>query len=203
MQTAHELFMHELSDMLDAERKILEGLGDQIDECSNSDLQNSLEKHREQTEGQISRLEQCFEELSAEPEDSECAGIKGIIQEHDEFKEEEDPSEDILDCFNVTACSKVEHYEICAYESLIRMADMMQHKSVSKLLNQTLKEEQQMLKKLEQLATKIKPEELGMEEMEEEGVESEESSEEVKGKMSAPRRGTASSKTGSRRKRAA
>ncbi|HEX8925363.1 MAG TPA: DUF892 family protein [Terriglobales bacterium] len=167
MQTAHELFLHELSDMLDAERKILDALSEQSEESSRNDLKTQLDKHREQTEGQIQRLEQCFEELGEEAEETECTGIRGIIEEHDNFKQQE-PAEDLIDFFNVGACAKVEHYEIASYETLIRMADLMEHKKVSRLLNQNLKEEQQMLKKVEQLSTKIEPENLMGEEEEEE-----------------------------------
>jgi ferritin-like metal-binding protein YciE len=39
MQTAHELFLHELSDMLDAERKLVEALGEQAEGASNPQLQ--------------------------------------------------------------------------------------------------------------------------------------------------------------------
>jgi ferritin-like metal-binding protein YciE len=167
MQTAHELFTHELADMLDAERKILEALSEQAEETTNPQLQKAFEAHRDQTETQVQRLEQCFEQLDEEPEETECAGIRGLIEEHDNMKEE-DPSEDILDVFNVAAATKVERYEITAYESLIRLSDMMGHTKVSRLLNQNLKEEQQTLKKMEGFAKKIKPERMGMGEDEEE-----------------------------------
>ncbi len=49
MQTAHELFLHELSDMLDAERNILEALEQQAEECSRPELQKAFETHRQQT----------------------------------------------------------------------------------------------------------------------------------------------------------
>lgn len=173
MQTAHELFLHELSDMLDAERKILEALGEQAEESSRPDLQKVFETHRQQTEGQIERLETCFEELGEEAEETECAGMRGLIEEHSNMKEE-DPAEDILDVFNVVAATKVERYEITGYESLIRMADMMGHTKVSRLLKQNLKEEQQTLKKMEMFANKVKPENLGMGEDEEEMEEDEE-----------------------------
>src|SRR4051794_11153766 len=161
MQTAHELFTHELSDMLDAERKFLEITGNMAEEATRPDLKKGFEAHRAQTEKQIERLEQCFEELGEEPENSECAGVKGLMEEHQNFQQE-DPSEDILDIFDATAAIKGERYEISAYESLIRLADMMEHKKVSKLLNQSLKEEEQMLKKLDGLAKKLKPENMGM-----------------------------------------
>jgi ferritin-like metal-binding protein YciE len=159
MQTAHELFLHELSDMLDAERNILEALEQQANESTRPELQKGFESHRQQTEKQIQRLEQAFESLEEEPEETECKGIKGLIAEHDEFKEE-DPSEDLMDIFNAGAACKVEHYEIAAYTGLINLAQQMGHTKAVKLLNQNLKEEQQMLKRVEGLQKKLKPERL-------------------------------------------
>jgi ferritin-like metal-binding protein YciE len=168
MQTAHELFIHGLNDMLSAERQLVEALGKQVEESSRPDLKKAFDIHRQQTEKQVERLEQCFQEIGEEPEETECKGIKGLVEEHDTFMEEEDPAEDITDIFNVGAASKVENYEICAYNDLIRLADMMGHKKSSRLLNQNLKEEQQTAKKMESFAKKLKPEQMGMEEEEEE-----------------------------------
>ncbi|MGZ4788333.1 MAG: DUF892 family protein [Terriglobales bacterium] len=169
MQTGHELFLHELSDMLDAEQKLVEALGKQAEESSRPDLQKAFEAHRQQTEKQVQRLEQVFETLEEEPEDAECKGIAGILSEHDEFVEEEDPSEDLIDVFNAGAACKVEHYEIAAYTSLINMAQQMGHNKAIKLLNQNLKEEQQTLKKMEGFVKKLKPEHMMAEEEGEEG----------------------------------
>lgn len=171
MQTAHEFFIHGLTDMLSAERQLVEALGKQAEESTRPDLKKAFESHREQTEKQVERLEQCFEELGEEPEETECKGIKGLIEEHDTFIEEEDPAEDIIDIFNVGAATKVERYEISAYEELIRLADLMEHKKASKLLNQNLKEEQQTAKKMESFGKKLKPENMGMGEEEEESEE--------------------------------
>ena len=171
MQTAHELFLHELSDMLDAEQKLVEALGKQAEESSRPDLQKAFQSHQQQTEKQVERLQQVFESLEEESEDAECKGIKGIIEEHDEFVEEEDPSEDLIDIFNTGAACKVESYEIAAYTSLIQMATLMGHKKAVRLLNQNLKEEQQTLKKMEGFLKKLKPERLMEEEEGEEGGE--------------------------------
>jgi ferritin-like metal-binding protein YciE len=173
MQTAHELFLHEMSDMLDAERKLLEALQQQAEESSRPDLQKAFESHRQQTEKQVQRLEQAFESLEDEPEDAECKGIQGIIDEHDEFMSEEDPSEDLIDIFNAGAACKVEHYEIAAYTSLINLAQQMGHTKAVKLLNQNLKEEQQTLKKMEGFVKKLKPERMMDEEEESEMGEEE------------------------------
>jgi ferritin-like metal-binding protein YciE len=168
MQTAHELFVHELQDMLDAEQQLVEALGEQADESSRPDLQKAFQSHQAQTEKQVERLHQVFELIGEEAEEVECKGIRGLIEEHNHFKEEEDPAEDIMDIFNAGAAEKVESYEICAYESLIRLAKEMGHTKAEKLLNQNLKEEQQTLKKMQAFSKKLKPENLGMEEEEEE-----------------------------------
>jgi ferritin-like metal-binding protein YciE len=168
MQTAHELFIHEMQDMLDAENKLVEALGKQAEESANPQLKKAFEAHQKQTEKQVERLEQAFESMGESVEETECKGIKGLLEEHDHFKEEEDPAPDILDIFNVGAASKVERYEITAYEGLIRMARMMGHSKAERLLNQNLKEEQATLKRMEAFSKKLKPEQMGMEEEESE-----------------------------------
>jgi ferritin-like metal-binding protein YciE len=169
MQTAHELFLHELGDMLDAEKKLVEALSTQAQESSRPELQKAFQSHQSQTEKQIQRLEQVFESLQEQAKEAECKGVKGLIEEHDTFKQEEEPSEDLLDVFNVGAAIKVERYEISAYEGLIRLAQQMGHRKAVQLLNQNLKEEQQTAKKMEAFSKKLKPEQLGMEEQEASG----------------------------------
>ena len=168
MQTAHEMFVHELTDILDAEQNLIEALGKQAEESTRPELQKAFQAHQAQTEKQAERIRQCFELLGEEPEDAECKGIRGLIEEHDTFVKEEDPAEDLVDIFNAGAAEKVESYEICAYESLVRMANLMKHTKVSKLLQQNLKEEQQTLKKMQAFSKKLKPQNLGMDEGEEE-----------------------------------
>src|SRR5436853_789800 len=167
MQTGHELFIHELTDMLSAERQLVDALEEQAESASDAKLKQAFESHRAQTEKQIERLEGCFEEIGESPEESECKGIAGLIEEYKTFKEEEDPSPDILDVFSIDAAKKVEMYEINAYEGLVEMAEEMGHTKSIRLLNQNLKEEQQTFKKMEAFSKKIKPENSGMEEEEE------------------------------------
>lgn len=156
MQTGHELFVHGLNDMLDAERQLVNALQENAGDSSREDLQTAFQRHREETQQQISRLEQCFQLLKKEPEDAECHGIRGLIAEKKAFSEEE-PTQDLIDVFNVGAAIKAETYEICEYESLIEMAREMKHHKVARLLTQNLKEEKAALKKMEEFSDKVKP----------------------------------------------
>ena len=165
MQTAHEFFVHDLKDMLDAENQLVEALGKQAEECSRPELKKAFQSHQAQTEKQVQRLEQAFQSIGEQAEDEECAGIRGLIEEHEKFKGE-DPSPDLLDIFNVSAAEKVERYEIAAYEGLVRLARMMKHTKAAQLLSQNLKEEQATLKKMSAFSKKLKPERMGMPEEE-------------------------------------
>lgn len=166
MQTAHELFLHELGDILNAEHNLVDALEEQAEAVTDQQLKQAITDHRAQTEKQVERLEQVFEGLGEEPEEADCKGVKGLVAEWKTFKEEEDPSRDILNVVTISAATKVESYEINAYESLIQMAQDMDHTKAVKLLQQNLKEEQQTLKKMQSFAKKIKPEQSGMEESE-------------------------------------
>src|SRR5437868_6949121 len=95
MQTAHELFIHELTDMLSGERQLVDALQEQEESASRDDLKKAFASHRAQTEKHVERLEQCFEEIGETPQETECKGIAGLIGEYKSFKEEEDPSPDI------------------------------------------------------------------------------------------------------------
>lgn len=170
MESVREFFVHELGDMLDAERKILKVIEQQQQETQNQQLQKALEMHYGQTEKQIERLEQVFQELDEEAEETECKGIQGLIDEKQAFMEE-NPSEELVEIFGIGATCKVEHYEIASYTSLVDLATKLELSKAVRLLNQSLKEEQQMLKKAEGFAKKIKPQNLGMEQEEEEEEE--------------------------------
>lgn len=163
MQTGHELFVYGLAEMLDGERQLVVALQELENDSTNQQLQRAFAAHRKETQHQIDRLNQCLELLGESPQPTECKGIRGIIEEKKTFMEQ-DPSDDILDVFQIGAAEKAEAYEICEYESLIRMAREMKHAKVAQLLSQTLKEEKAVLKKMESFSKKIKPKQMMTEE---------------------------------------
>jgi ferritin-like metal-binding protein YciE len=204
MQTAHELYIHELNDMYSAEQMLVEALQEQADAANNPQLKKAFESHLAQTQKQVERLQRCFEEIGEEPEDEECKGMKGLVEEFRTFVEEKDPSPDILDHFACGAAAKVEQYEIKGYESLIELAKSMEHNQAVKLLNQSLKEEQSTLEKMEKFGERLQPANLGME-----GEEMEESEEEMASsarsgsRSSSGRKGGSNSRGRSRSRKAA
>jgi ferritin-like metal-binding protein YciE len=118
--------------------------------ATSQDLQAAFEKHHDETEGQIERLEQVFELLGKPARGKKCDAIEGIIDEGKEVMQEyaDTPA---LDAGLLAAAQAVEHYEISRYGTLKSWAAKLDLKEAVKLLDQTLSEE----KKTDDMLTKI------------------------------------------------
>jgi ferritin-like metal-binding protein YciE len=139
-----EMFVHELSDILTAERTIEQMLEQQRQEANDAKLKRRLDRHLEETHKQVENLEQAFEALGEQAENEPCPGIEGIKTEHEESKPD-GAAPEMADLFLTSSAARVEHYEIAAYESLVTMAEAMEEKKVMRLLERNLKQEQRML----------------------------------------------------------
>lgn len=105
-------------------------------------MEAAFEKHKEQTEGQIERLQQVFEIIGKPARGKTCDAIEGILAEGEEIMDEykETPA---LDAGLLAAAQAVEHYEITRYGTLKRWATVLGLDEAAKLLDETLQEESQ------------------------------------------------------------
>ncbi len=157
MQTAMDLFMHELADIRSAEKIFLEVLKKGASKASNETLVKLLEEHRQQTEGHLKNVDAAFEALGMKPQEVECKGAKGLQEELEEAIKEK-PAPEILDAMIASGAAKTEHYEITAYSGIIDLAKQLGQKDAAKLLEQNLKEEQETLKKVEKAEEQLSKE---------------------------------------------
>ena len=141
-KTLQTLFHDTLRDIYYAERKILKSLPKMARAARSPELKAAFEKHREQTEGQIERLQQVFEIIGKPARGKTCDAIEGILAEGDEIAEEYKDTA-ALDAGLLAAAQAVEHYEITRYGTLKRWAEVMGLKDAVKLLDETLQEESQ------------------------------------------------------------
>jgi len=155
MSDPRELFLHELGDVLYAERTLVKTLPKLQEEASDEELTLGFEEHLDQTKQHVKNVEQAFEKLGEKPTAEKCPGIDGIKQEHDDFVTKESPSQDVLDSFLTGAGARTEHYEIAAYEGLVTMADAMGETDVVQLLNTNLEQEKQALEKLKTIGKRL------------------------------------------------
>jgi ferritin-like metal-binding protein YciE len=149
-KTLDDLFLHTLKDVFYAEKQILKSLPKMAKAAESEELRLAFEKHREETEGQIERLEQVFKMLGKPARGVQCEAINGIIEEGKEVME--DFAESVaLDAGILAAAQAVEHYEITRYGSLRTWAQQLGLNDAAKLIEQNLEEE----KKTDLLLTKL------------------------------------------------
>jgi ferritin-like metal-binding protein YciE len=149
--TLHEAFIDELRDTYDAERQVTKALTKLAKAATNPDLREAFQTHLEETQGQISRLEQVFEGLGERARGKHCDGMAGIIEEGKSIMEE-DLDEDAMDACLIAAGQRAEHYEIAAYGTLVAWAQAMGHEDAVALLQENLDEEKAADVKLSELA---------------------------------------------------
>jgi ferritin-like metal-binding protein YciE len=145
-----ELFTETLKDIYFAEKQILRALPKMAREAASPELKQAFETHREETEGQVERLNQLFEELGHRARDKTCEAILGIIDEAKEVMEEFKGA-DALDAGLASSAQAVEHYEIARYGTLKTWAQVLGLNGAVKLLDETLQQEI----KADQLLTKL------------------------------------------------
>jgi ferritin-like metal-binding protein YciE len=147
----NDLFLDTLKDIYYAEKQILKALPKMAKAASSDKLRAAFEKHFAETEGQVDRLEQVFEMLDKPARGKTCDAIVGILDEGKEIMDEYKGTE-ALDAGMLAAAQAVEHYEISRYGTLKTWAAQLGMNDAARLLDQTLKEEENTDQTLTELA---------------------------------------------------
>jgi ferritin-like metal-binding protein YciE len=145
------LFLDTLKDIYYAEKQIYKSLPKMAKAAQSDQLRAAFEKHHDETEGQIERLEQVFELLGKPARGKKCDAIEGILDEGKEIMEEYKGAP-ALDAGLLAAAQAVEHYEISRYGTLKTWANQLGLRDAVKLLDQTLAEEKKTDDALSKLA---------------------------------------------------
>lgn len=156
MPELEELLVEEMQDLLHAEHQLVKALPKMAKAAHEPKLKQAFEKHLEQTQGHVERLEQAFQLLGQKPKAKVCKAMQGLVEEgHEQIKEGKEKEETIADLALVAAAQKVEHYEISGYGTVRALAERLGHSKVVKLLAQTQAEEENTDKILTQLCAPI------------------------------------------------
>ena len=170
LDTLKKLYVEELRDVYNAEQQLVKALPKMAKGASSDELRQAIQNHLEETKGHVDRLEQVFELIDESAKGKTCKAMKGLVEEGSEILEE-NGEESVLDAGIIAAAQKVEHYEIATYGTLRTWADLLGQDEAADLLQQTLDEEGEADKKLNELAEEIvNPEALSESEESEEMV---------------------------------
>lgn len=150
-KTLDDLFLNTLKDIYYAEKQILRALPKMAKAAESEELREAFQTHKQETQGQIERLDQVFEMLGKRASGKTCEAIQGIIAEGTEIMEEFGESE-ALDAGLIAAAQAVEHYEMSRYGTLRTWAQELGMNEAVSLLDETLEEEKKTDKLLTELA---------------------------------------------------
>lgn len=150
IDSLEKLFVEQLKDVYNAEKQIVRALPRMSKAAGNEELRKAFDTHLRETEKQVERLEQIFQELGKNPQGKKCVGMEGLIEEAKELLNE-DVDEEVLDAGLIAAAQKVEHYEMAAYGCLKTYAELLGNEQAAGLLGATLDEE----KRTDQLLTQL------------------------------------------------
>jgi ferritin-like metal-binding protein YciE len=139
-KTLHDALVDELRDIYHAEKQLVKALPKMAKAAGRDELREALENHLAETEQQVSRLEQVFEQLDERPKAKPCAGMQGIVEEGSEMLKEDFP-ESVMDALIIAAAQRAEHYEMAAYGTVAAWADQLGQSEIAELLRETLEEE--------------------------------------------------------------
>ena len=139
-KTMNDLLLMFMQDIYYAERQILKALPKMAKATDNEELKNALMHHREETQGQVERLQKSFEALGKRARGQTCEAINGLIEEGEEVIEEM-PEGPVRDAGIIACAQAVEHYEMARYGAIIAWAKEVGAADVARLMHETLEEE--------------------------------------------------------------
>ncbi len=151
MKTLKDLFLDELADMYDAERRIVKALPKMAKAATCPDLKAAIQSHLKETEGHVKKLEQVFQSFDEKAKGQTCEATMGLLEEGDEIAADFKGSP-AINAALISAAQKVEHYEMASYGCLHEWAGLLGNQQAAGLLQEILDEEKAANEKLTELA---------------------------------------------------
>ena len=151
MKTLKDLFLDEVKDMYDAERRIVKALPKLVKAAACENLKAALLAHLRETEGHVTKLEQVFQSLDQKAKGTTCKTTVALLEEGGDIITEFKGSP-ALNAALISAAQKVEHHEIASYGALHEWAKLLDNSKAANLLEEILGEEKAANATLSELA---------------------------------------------------
>jgi ferritin-like metal-binding protein YciE len=154
LSSPRDLFLQLLAEMLWVERMLVfEVLPSLHKQVQSESLAAAVEEHLAQTRGHVTRVEEVFRALGAEPVSARSAPAAALASEHEETAGKiAEPR--LADLFHAGAAITTEHYEIAGYDVLLELAP----EAAREPLAQNRREEEQALELLRELSGRLRGE---------------------------------------------
>ncbi len=142
MKALQHLFLNELADMYDSERRITEALPKLIKAATSKKLKQALRHHLQEAKGHVRQIERVFAAFGATPNAKKCPAMVGILEEGGQIVSENKKSR-VINAAIISAARKIEYYEIAPYGTLRTWAGMLDNEKAANLLQEILDQEKE------------------------------------------------------------
>jgi ferritin-like metal-binding protein YciE len=149
--TLRDLYVDELTDLLDAEQQVLQELPGMAARATSAELRKAFEEHYEQTQVHLERLELLFRQLNERPRLQPCEAVRGLVQQAHRRAAAAERGE-TLDATLIAEAQRIEHYGIAAYGCARTYARILGDAEAARLLQQSLDDEWQADRRLTAIA---------------------------------------------------
>ena len=140
MESLQDVLVDELKDLYSAESQLIAALPKMAEKASHVKLKRAFQSHLVETKNQLKRLDKIAKIIDTKLNGKTCKAMKGLIEEGKEaMKQDGKPS--LVDALLIGAAQRVEHYEIAAYGTARAISRHLGMQEVSRLLDETIKEE--------------------------------------------------------------
>jgi ferritin-like metal-binding protein YciE len=139
-KTLQDAFYETLKDVYYAEKQSVRALNKAAKAAQSPELKQAFEQHRDESAGQVERLEQVFEIFGKPAKTKTCEAMQGLTAEMAE--DLEDFSGTVASDSVLIGCAQaLEHYEIARYGTMKTWATQLGLADAAALLDATLQEE--------------------------------------------------------------
>ncbi|HEV3479118.1 MAG TPA: DUF892 family protein [Gaiellaceae bacterium] len=152
-----DLLVHKLQLLLATEREIERMLPRLEREAHDEELKQGFRRHVEETKRHVDNVEQAFKVVGETPQATKAPAIEGLKTQYESFASvaADDVLPDVLDAVTAGSAAATEHHEIAEYEGAITLAEGLGLSGVAEVLQQNLRDEQQMLSGVQQVAQRL------------------------------------------------
>jgi ferritin-like metal-binding protein YciE len=149
LNEARELFVAELANMLYVEQQLADDVLPKLrSEVDDKHFREAIEEHAAQTHEHVEKIRTVFVVFDQQAAVGASPAFDGLVRHHDELAPRISRTQ-VRDLFHASSAAHVEHHEISAYHSLIKLAALLGEQRAVQLLEENLHHEEEALEKVE------------------------------------------------------
>ncbi len=154
IKSAEHLFERQMSLINNVEEQLSKALPRWAEATARKALTKALNRHAQETQGQLERLERAAEKIEGiRLKQIKDSAFAALVKDTDDIIESTEEGA-VRDAAIIGAVRKIEHYEIAAYGTLRALAKQLGYSKVRDILKETLAEEKAADEELNELLKK-------------------------------------------------